>query len=152
MLSFKRQSNSNFSPKKSSANSTKSTDSIHSSPSTTETDQADSTCDIEQAPKLGSLQVFIPSEGPIENYSPNLFPTDEVHKIAVLDVRLLNLDRNACNILVQNTVDPITKETRKRLIPIDHGLTLPDSLAIQSFDLAWLDFPQVEEAFSEKTL
>jgi len=81
-----------------------------------------------------------------------LFPTDEVHKIAVLDVRLLNLDRNACNILVQNTVDPITKETRKRLIPIDHGLTLPDSLAIQSFDLAWLSFPQAEEAFSEKTL
>lgn len=27
------------------------------------------------------------------------------------------------------------------LVPIDHGLAIPDSLAIQSFDLAWLDFP-----------
>ena len=40
----------------------------------------------------------------------------------------------------------------KKLIPIDHGLTIPDSLAIQSFDLAWLDFPQAEEPFSAKTL
>ena len=50
--------------------------------------------------KPGSLQLFVNSEGPIENYSPDLFPTDEIHKIAVLDVRLLNLDRNACNMLV----------------------------------------------------
>ena len=80
--------------------------------------------------KPGSLQLFVPSEGPIENFSPNLFSDDEVHKIAILDVRLLNLDRNACNILVQNHLDPTTGELKKRLVPIDHGLTIPDSLAI----------------------
>lgn len=69
---------------------------------------------------------------------------DEIHKIAVLDLRLLNLDRNACNILVQNHADPSSGEQRKTLVPIDHGLTIPDSLAIQSFDLAWLDYPQAE--------
>ena len=60
--------------------------------------------------KPGSLQLYVTSEGPIENFSPDLFSVDEVHKIAVLDVRLLNLDRNACNILVQNHVNPISGE------------------------------------------
>ena len=50
--------------------------------------------------KAGSLQEFVPSVGPIENFSPDLFSAGEIHKIAVLDMRLLNLDRNACNILV----------------------------------------------------
>jgi hypothetical protein len=46
----------------------------------------------------------------------------------------MNLDRNACNILVQK------KDDEYRLIPIDHGLTIPDSLAVSSYDLAWLSF------------
>lgn len=63
-----------------------------------------------------------------------MFNVDEIHKIAVLDLRLCNLDRNACNILVSNS-EP------KTLIPIDHGLSLPDSLEVCSYDLAWLSFP-----------
>ena len=50
--------------------------------------------------KIGSLQKFLQSEGPIENFSSDLFDADEVHKIAILDLRILNLDRNECNILV----------------------------------------------------
>ena len=50
--------------------------------------------------KIGSLQQFIYSEGPIENFSSDLFDADEIHKIAILDLRMLNLDRNECNILV----------------------------------------------------
>ena len=50
--------------------------------------------------KIGSLQSFVESEGPIENFSSDLFPKDEIHKIAILDLRILNLDRNECNILV----------------------------------------------------
>lgn len=42
--------------------------------------------------KAGSLQEFVPSIGPIENFSSDLFSADEIHKIAVLDLRLLNLD------------------------------------------------------------
>jgi hypothetical protein len=96
--------------------------------------------------KIGSLQQFIKSEGPVENFSSDLFSKDEVHKIAVLDLRLMNLDRNACNILVQK------KDDEYRLVPIDHGLTIPDSLAVSSYDLAWLSFGQAEEAFSQRTL
>jgi len=54
----------------------------------------------EKIPKVGSLQSFVKSEGPIENFSPSLFSEDEIHKIAVLDLRILNLDRNTENILV----------------------------------------------------
>ena len=43
------------------------------------------------------------SEGPIENFSSDLFSEDEIHKIAILDLRILNLDRNECNILVQSS-------------------------------------------------
>jgi hypothetical protein len=30
----------------------------------------------------------------VENFGSDKFPTDEVHKIAILDLRLMNLDRN----------------------------------------------------------
>ena len=50
--------------------------------------------------KIGSLQGFAASDGPIENFSSDLFSDDEIHKIAIIDLRILNLDRNECNILV----------------------------------------------------
>ncbi len=153
LLTFKKsRKNSNLLLAKSPLSSPKSNDSIHSSPSTSADDTPEKnflTHKVYSSGKVGSFQQFVPSLGPIENYSPSLFPTDEVHKIAVLDLRLLNLDRNACNILVQGNIE---RSADLKLIPIDHGLTIPDSLAIQSFDLAWLDFPQAEEPFSNRTL
>jgi hypothetical protein len=74
--------------------------------------------------KVGSLQAFVKSEGPVENFSSNLFSKDEVHKIGILDLRILNLDRNASNILVQKS------GSSYKLIPIDHGLSIPDSLEV----------------------
>jgi len=73
---------------------------------------------------VGSLQAFVKSEGPVENFSSNLFNKDEVHKIGILDLRILNLDRNASNILVQKS------GSSYKLIPIDHGLSIPDSLEV----------------------
>lgn len=102
--------------------------------------------------KSGSIQEFVKSIGPIENFSSDLFSVDEIHKIAVLDLRLLNLDRNACNILVQNAIDEKTGQEFKKLVPIDHGMTIPDSLEICSYDLVWLSFDQAEAPFSPKTL
>ena len=135
LLSFKRQrKNSNRQLKSSPDSSPKSAFSYRSSPSTSDGDLPDPVVET-YASKLGSFQVFVPNEGPIENFSPSLFPVDEIHKIAVLDLRILNLDRNACNILVQRD------HASFRLVPIDHGLSIPDSLAVQSFDLAWLSFP-----------
>ena len=50
--------------------------------------------------KIGSFQIFVKNKGSVENYSWDLFAVDEVHKIGILDLRILNLDRNNCNILV----------------------------------------------------
>lgn len=58
--------------------------------------------------KVGSLQQFVKSDGCIEDFSSDLFSTEEVHKIGILDLRLMNLDRNTCNILVKKTTDPTT--------------------------------------------
>jgi len=100
LLTFKRQSKpSNLITKK----RTSSPELLRSPSSTSSTnDSFENNSNTSQIPKLGSFQIFVPSEGPIENFSPNLFSPDEIHKIAVLDLRILNLDRNACNILVQH--------------------------------------------------
>ena len=37
-------------------------------------------------------------------------------------------------------------------MPIDHGMSIPDSLEICSYDLVWLSFDQAEQPFSQKTL
>jgi hypothetical protein len=106
--------------------------------------------------KFGSLQHFIQSEGAVENFSSDNFHKDEVHKIAILDLRILNLDRNEQNILVVHKLkrDKKTDKMRKvrTLVPIDHGLSLPDNLAICSFDLAWLSWRQASLPFSKKSL
>lgn len=81
-----------------------------------------------------------------------MFSKDEIHKIAILDLRLMNLDRNECNILVQTKVVKKSGKRVKKLIPIDHGLCIPDNLAVCSFDLCWLSYDQANEPFSKKTL
>jgi hypothetical protein len=52
--------------------------------------------------KLGSFQAYKDHDGDVDDVPPALlsqFPVDEVHKIAVLDVRLFNTDRHGGNIL-----------------------------------------------------
>jgi hypothetical protein len=51
----------------------------------------------------------------------------------------------------------VDKKTKKRkivrsLIPIDHGLCIPDNLAVCSFDLAWLGWRQASKPFSKRSL
>lgn len=85
----------------------------------------------------------------MENFGSDKFPREEVHKIAILDLRLLNLDRNEQNILVNIHSQVVQRGDGKRvnvkkfkLIPIDHGLCIPDNLAVCSFDLCWLSWRQ----------
>lgn len=92
--------------------------------------------------KRGSLQSFISNNGVIEDYSPTFFSRQEVQKIAVLDMRILNLDRNEANILV-------IKNSRE-LIPIDHGLSIPDCFEVSLFDVCWMSWPQVKEPITPK--
>ncbi|KAH1135676.1 hypothetical protein GLYMA_05G217600v4 [Glycine max] len=82
--------------------------------------------------KIGSLQKFMSNDGNCEDYGPSAFPVEEVHKIAVLDIRLANADRHAGNILIRKEADGQIK-----LIPIDHGYCLPDKVSI-SFSYFWI--------------
>ena len=63
----------------------------------------------------------------------NQFDIEEVHKIGILDIRILNCDRNEANILVRKLAI-LGKEKMKgkllKLIPIDHGLSFPDNFEI----------------------
>ena len=70
------------------------------------------------------------------------FLPEEIKKIALLDLRILNCDRNDGNILVRG----------KKLIPIDHGLCLPDTFEIYEDLIAWMNYPQVKEPLSEKEI
>ena len=51
--------------------------------------------------KVGSLQQFVHAESDCEDRGPAPFPGGEVHKIAQLDLRLANTDRNGGNILAR---------------------------------------------------
>ncbi|EAS04300.2 phosphatidylinositol 3- and 4-kinase family protein (macronuclear) [Tetrahymena thermophila SB210] len=119
--------------------------------------------------KRGSLQVFVKNTEECGNYGNSIFSIDEVHKIAILDIRILNCDRNDQNILVKKKkkkkVNINPQELKKlpnykaqlleydfQLIPIDHGLSLSDSFDICQDDLNWMWWEQSEQQFSEKSL
>ena len=106
---------------------------------------------MEIGTKYGSLQQFIESDGCIEDYGPDMFSIDEIQKIAILDLRILNLDRNSENILVKTV---FTKKGLKKrvLIPIDHGLSLSANFEICSFDICWFEYSQVQEKFSDRAM
>ncbi|XP_047980291.1 phosphatidylinositol 4-kinase gamma 4-like [Salvia hispanica] len=95
--------------------------------------------------KTGSLQMFMENNGSCEDMGPGAFPVEEVHKIAVLDMRMANADRHAGNILVSKGEDGQTV-----LIPIDHGYCLPYSFQDCTFD--WLYWPQARQPFGMDTL
>ncbi|CAD7938495.1 unnamed protein product [Amoebophrya sp. A25] len=125
--------------------------------------------------KHGSLQKRVDASDCLGDFGRGLFSVEQVHNIGILDIRILNMDRNEGNCLVKESFieedvevpedeefssqpagEPRTRiEKRKRrhlqLIPIDHGLSLPDRLDIAASDLTWMSFPQAKEPFSEET-
>lgn len=56
--------------------------------------------------KVGSLQAWVHADDVAANLGAATFPTREVHKIALLDMRFLNTDRNDSNILVRKRTAP----------------------------------------------
>jgi hypothetical protein len=94
--------------------------------------------------KIGSLQIFVGHDDCACNYSSDLFDTDEVHKIGILDMRICNTDRNDGNILLKKS------DSKFALIPIDHGMSFPSSFEFREEDYCWLSWPQSAQPFSER--
>lgn len=101
--------------------------------------------------KYGSLQKFQRSTDCAANLSFSLYTKDEVHKIAILDFRILNCDRNEENILVLKKKNKETKKNYYKLYPIDHALSFPDCLKIFDYEICWMGWDQAGEPFSENT-
>ena len=95
--------------------------------------------------KYGSLQFLKENNGESCDYSYRKFSVADIQSIAALDMRILNCDRNDGNILVKET-----NEDTYKIIPIDHGLSLPDNLSICDYELCWSLWPQVEQPINEK--
>ncbi|MCO5595706.1 hypothetical protein L7F22_049752 [Adiantum nelumboides] len=70
----------------------------------------------------------------------------EVHKIAILDIRLANTDRNGVNILACKEFD----DSDWILVPIDHGYCLPDTMRVVHIE--WLYWPQEKLPFQLEAL
>lgn len=97
--------------------------------------------------KVGSFQQYIHAECTMDDLSPSKISVEEVHKIAILDIRLMNADRNVANIMCQRIPeDP----DHFKLIPIDHGYSLRSVCDVAWFDWCWLDWPQTKVPLGKK--
>jgi hypothetical protein len=94
--------------------------------------------------QLGSIQEFMKNDGSAEDYGPGKYQVDQVHKLGLLDLRLLNTDRHGGNILVKHD-----DSEHSSLIPIDHGFCLGNAESLQEIlDFEWLHWPQAKEPFN----
>ena len=102
------------------------------------------------ADKVGSFQVYVPHSGVAEDFAPGRFETQRLQAIAALDMRCLNCDRNAANLLIpKQRRGAGKKEHDLKLVPIDHGFCLPEVLSIEWFDWCWIDRPALSAPVCE---
>ncbi|KAM3738635.1 hypothetical protein ACB098_09G144700 [Castanea mollissima] len=98
--------------------------------------------------KVASLQRFVEHEYDAGELGSSGFSVASVHSIGIFDVRLMNLDRHAGNILVKkHKNDTNYAPGVAELVPIDHGLCLPEFLDDPYFE--WLHWPQASVPFSK---
>lgn len=105
--------------------------------------------------KIASLQHFVDHDYDAGELGPSGFSVASVHRIGIFDVRLLNLDRHAGNILVKKQQCDDGGDDQHsnyvvgvaELVPIDHGFCLPEWLDDPYFE--WLHWPQASVPFSE---
>lgn len=99
--------------------------------------------------KIASFQQFIPHDFDASDHGTSSFPVSAVHRIGILDIRILNTDRHAGNLLVRK-LDGVGQFGQVELVPIDHGLCLPESLEDPYFE--WIHWPQASIPFSDDEL
>lgn len=120
------------------------------SPVSTPADSRLTTPAVPGGVKLGSLQAFAEHTCDANDITSSRFSADSIHRVGILDVRLLNLDRHAGNLLVaeapRNGSSGGGPAPLHKLIPIDHGYALPEALDDPYFE--WQYWPQASVPFS----
>ena len=97
------------------------------------------------------MQQFIPHDYDASDHGTSSFPVSCIHRIGILDIRIFNTDRHGGNLLVRKLDSESGRfEARAELIPIDHGLCLPESLEDPYFE--WIHWPQASIPLSEEEL
>ena len=91
--------------------------------------------------KVGSFQEFVRTDCSMDDLSPSKIGIGEVHKIAILDIRLMNADRNSANLLCRRR----TNDNSIELVPIDHGFCLRSVSDTSWMDWCWLDWPHLKQ-------
>lgn len=99
--------------------------------------------------KIASFQQFVPHDFDASDHGTSNFAVAAVHRIGILDIRIFNTDRHAGNLLVRK-LDGIGQFGQVELIPIDHGLCLPESLEDPYFE--WIHWPQASIPFTDDEL
>ncbi|CAI0463621.1 unnamed protein product [Linum tenue] len=97
--------------------------------------------------KIASFQKFIQHDFDASDHGTSSFPVSAVHRIGILDIRIFNTDRHGGNLLVKKFDDAVGRFGQVELIPIDHGLCLPETLEDPYFE--WIHWPQSSIPFSE---
>ncbi|XP_071701853.1 phosphatidylinositol 4-kinase gamma 7-like [Rutidosis leptorrhynchoides] len=106
---------------------------------------------MKQYSKLASFQQFIPHDFDASDHGTSSFSVSDVHRIGILDIRIFNTDRHAGNLLVRKVKDDgVDQFGQVELIPIDHGLCLPESLEDPYFE--WIHWPQASIPFTDEEL
>ncbi|CAL9150377.1 unnamed protein product [Musa hybrid cultivar] len=101
--------------------------------------------------KIASFQQFIPHDYDASDHGTSSFPVAAIHRIGILDIRIFNTDRHAGNLLVRKLEGATGRfGAQTELIPIDHGLCLPESLDDPYFE--WIHWPQASIPFCEDEL
>nr|XP_043633926.1 phosphatidylinositol 4-kinase gamma 7-like [Erigeron canadensis] len=100
--------------------------------------------------KIASFQQFIPHDFDASDHGTSSFPVSSVHRIGILDIRIFNTDRHGGNLLVKKLNNDGKFGQQFELVPIDHGLCLPESLEDPYFE--WIHWPQASIPFSEDEL
>ncbi|KAJ0430949.1 putative 1-phosphatidylinositol 4-kinase [Helianthus annuus] len=101
--------------------------------------------------KIASFQQFVHHDFDASDHGTSSFPVSAVHRIGILDVRIFNTDRHAGNLLVRKVKnDDGNRFGEVELIPIDHGLCLPENLEDPYFE--WIHWPQASIPFSDDEL
>ncbi|KAF1331150.1 Phosphatidylinositol kinase, partial [Globisporangium splendens] len=103
-----------------------------------------------RARKTGAIQAYVPHNCTADDVSSTLFSVEDVHAIALLDIRLANQDRHGGNVLVVDE-QQLQKKTYK-LVPIDHGACLPRVCEMEETSFLWLFWSQAKRPFSKSTL
>ena len=74
-----------------------------------------------------------------------------VHMIDIFDIRIFETGRHVRNLIMRKLIGGTSRfGVQTELIPIDHGLCLPESLEDPYFE--WIHWPQASIPFSEDEL